>query len=420
MTENYKNINIKDYNYELPKEYIAQFPLKDRDKSRLLIFQNKKITEDIFLNINKYTPENSFLIFNDTRVVKARFFFEKPTGAKIEIFCLEPEKGMEFLEETFNSTKNAKWKCLVGQSGKWKHTVLHRKILKDNSIYELFAEVKNKTPEYFVIEFKWIPEETKFYEILKIFGETPLPPYIKRQAKPEDETTYQTIYAKKNGSVAAPTSGFHFTNEVFTRLKKKKIEFLYLTLHIGIATFKPVKSETIAEHKMHSEFINFERNFIEKIYQNIKYKQSDNYKKIISVGTTSARALESLYYVGKKFYMLKKSQTPPNSLSFEINQWEPYETENIISPVESLEVILEEMDKKNINQISGETEMIIVPGFQYKFIDGLITNFHLPQSTLLLLVSALIGDKWKEVYQYALYNNFRFLSYGDASLLFKE
>ncbi|MCX7832599.1 MAG: S-adenosylmethionine:tRNA ribosyltransferase-isomerase [Ignavibacteria bacterium] len=416
----YKQININDYNYELPKNYIAQFPLKERDKSRLLIYQRGNIMEDIFFNIDKYIPFNSLLIFNDTRVIKARLFFNKPTGAKIEIFCLEPEQGMEFLHTEFNAVGCSTWKCLVGKSGKWKHNVLEKEFQYNDKTYKLFARVKDKTPEYFVIEFKWEPPNINFHSILKIFGETPLPPYIKRQALPGDESTYQTIYAQKNGSVAAPTAGFHFTDEIFKKLVEKNIKTLYLTLHIGIATFKPVKSEIIAKHKMHSEYICFEKSLIKTLYNNLVNLGTDSYRKTIAVGTTSTRALESLYYLGTQISKLGVEKLQSKLFSFKINQWEPYETSVKISTKESLELILEVMEKESINKISGETEMIIVPGFQYKFIDGLITNFHLPKSTLLLLVSAFVGDKWREIYDYALENKFRFLSYGDGSLLFKE
>lgn len=414
------NININEYNYELPKEFIAQFPLKERDKARLLIYQQGEIKEDIFLNIDKYIPENSFLVFNNTKVIKARLLFTKPTGAKIEIFCLEPEKGMEFLSDEFESVGKSSWKCLVGKSGKWKHTILEKVVQDENITYRLFARVKDKTTDYFVIEFTWEPQDTRFYKILKLFGETPLPPYIKRKAIGQDELTYQTIYAKENGSVAAPTAGFHFTDEVFKKLGAKNINFLYLTLHIGIATFKPVKSETISEHKMHSEFILFEKEFIKTLYNNLANFGTREYRKVIAVGTTSTRALESLYYLGTQLFKSRNENSLTKLFSFKINQWEPYETNIKISPKESLELILEEMEKNSIERISGETEMIIVPGFQYKLIDGLITNFHLPKSTLLLLVSAFVGDKWKEIYNYALEKKFRFLSYGDGSLLFKE
>lgn len=416
----FKNININEYDYELLKEFIAQFPLKERDKARLLIYRQGEIKEDIFLNIDKYIPENSFLVFNNTKVIKARLLFAKPTGAKIEIFCLEPERGMEFVSDEFESIGRSSWKCLVGKSGKWKHTILEKVIQDENITYRLFVKVKDKTTDYFVIEFTWEPQDTQFYKILKLFGETPLPPYIKRKAIKDDELTYQTIYARENGSVAAPTAGFHFTNDVFKKLETKNINFLYITLHIGIATFKPVKSEFIAEHKMHSEFILFEKRILETLYNNVANFSTDGYRKIIAVGTTSTRALESLYYLGCQLYKSRKENSPSKLFSFKISQWEPYETEIKLSPKEALELILEEMEKKYMERISGETEMIIVPGFQYKLIDGLITNFHLPKSTLLLLVSAFVGDKWKEIYNYALEKKFRFLSYGDGSLLFKE
>ncbi len=419
IMQEYENININDYDYELPKEFIAQYPLEQRDKSRLLIYRNKNIKEDIFKNIDKYIPENSYLIFNDTKVIKSRLFFLKPTGAQIEIFCLEPEKGMAFFNEAISSTAKTTWKCLVGKSGKWKRNILERTIVKNNTNYKLIAKVIDKAPQYFTIEFSWFPEETKFSEILKLFGETPLPPYIKRKAIEQDELTYQTIYAQKNGSVAAPTSGFHFTEEVFTSLRKKDINFLYITLHIGIGTFKPVKSESIINHKMHSEFVSFEKDIIEKLYTNIGKYDIDK-KKIISVGTTSTRALETLYYLGKQIYDNRELRSSDYLLSFNISQWMPYKVEQNISIEKSLEVILEVMQKESINKISGETEIIIIPGFKYKFVDGLITNFHLPKSTLLLLVSAFIGDKWREIYKYALDNKFRFLSYGDACLFFRN
>lgn len=414
-----KNIKSSDYTYQLPQNKIALYPLKKRDESKLLIYKNDKISNDVFKNIPQHIPENSILILNNTRVVNARIYFRKPTGARIEIFCLEPEKGLGYLESAFTEKGESTWKCLIGKAGKWKFGLLEKNFYNENISYKLEARVTGKKKHYFLITFTWQPADLPFFDILNLCGVTPLPPYIKREAEDSDVQTYQTLYAEQNGSVAAPTSGFHFTNDVLNALKSKNINFLYLTLHIGAGTFKPVTTETLREHYMHSEKIIFSKEFITSLYLNLKNLGTENYKTLVAGGTTSTRAIESLYWFAAQ--MLNDFNEEYLTYGFSLPQWMPYEIQlKNMNTYEPLEFILEEMEKLGLAEIKGETSLIIVPGYEYKITDVLITNFHLPGSTLLLLVAAFIGDDWKKIYDHALLNNFRFLSYGDSSLLFKN
>lgn len=404
-----QNISIKDYTYALPEERIAKYPLAERDASKLLIYNDGALTEDIYRNITYHIPEHSLLIFNNTKVVEARLLFKKETGAVIEIFCLEPhEKYSDITTAMLQKTK-VEWQCLVGGISKWKKgQVLEKKIKSGNNEIILRANYVEKRTDTFIIELSWSPGELSFAEVLHTAGAIPLPPYIKRSAEESDTERYQTVYARHDGSVAAPTAGLHFTDHIFNKLQEKKIKTDFVTLHVGAGTFKPVKAETMQEHEMHAEWIDVSKSTIENILQNL-----DN--NIIAVGTTSLRTIESLYWLGVKKSRIK-SQEP-----VELLQWEAYTLagKNIPENV-ALQYLLEWMIDNKMERLITKTQILIAPGYQFKIIKGLITNFHQPQSTLLLLVAALIGKDWKSVYEYAFQNNFRFLSYGDGSLLWSK
>ncbi|MBP6215066.1 MAG: S-adenosylmethionine:tRNA ribosyltransferase-isomerase [Chitinophagaceae bacterium] len=404
-----QNISIKDYTYALPEERIAKYPLAERDASKLLIYNDGALTEDIYRNITYHIPEHSLLIFNNTKVIEARLLFKKETGAVIEIFCLEPhEKYSDITTAMLQKTK-VEWQCLVGGISKWKKgQVLEKKIKSGNNEIILRANYVEKRTDTFIIELSWSPGELSFAEVLHTAGAIPLPPYIKRSAEESDTERYQTVYARYDGSVAAPTAGLHFTDHIFNKLQEKKIKTDFVTLHVGAGTFKPVKAETMQEHEMHAEWIDVSKSTIENILQNL-----DN--NIIAVGTTSLRTIESLYWLGVKKSRIK-SQEP-----VELLQWEAYTLagKNIPANV-ALQYLLEWMIDNKMERLITKTQILIAPGYPFKIIKGLITNFHQPQSTLLLLVAALIGKDWKSVYEYAFQNNFRFLSYGDGSLLWSK
>ena len=398
MTTNFK-INIDDYNYDLPVEKIAQFPLEKRDHSKLLVNKNGKIEEDYFYNIKNYLPQKSLLVFNDTKVIHARLLFKKDTGSTIEIFCLEPI-GME-QQQAFQQKENCKWKCLVGNNKRWKSGEI--KIEINNII--LFAEKIEQDGEEFIIEFSWQPINLFFSEILEIFGKIPLPPYINRNADEADNLRYQTMFAKYNGSVAAPTAGLHFTENVLKEIAEVRIKMQTLTLHVGAGTFKPVTTKFIDEHKMHEEHFSVSRHLLESLLKQIKDKNP-----VIPVGTTSLRTLESIYWLGVKKILKLENY-------FFLDQWEVYKLDkNNISAEESINALIDFIDKSDSLQFNGSTRMLIIPGYNLKIESGIITNFHQPRSTLLLLIAALIGKNWKDIYKYAIENNFRFLSYGDCCL----
>lgn len=424
---NIHQFNIQDYDYILPKEKIAQYPATERDKSKLLIFRNNLIEEDIFENIHSYIPENSLLIFNDTKVFPSRLIFQKRTGAMIEVFCLEPVFPTNFTD-AFAQTKRTKWKCFIGNAKKWKSHKLLKKFNYCGNDYILEAEKQEHFLNTYIIEFSWKLFESSqdlkstidglhktsrisFGEIINILGKIPLPPYISRNAEDIDKNSYQTVYAKQEGSVASPTAGLHFTKKVFSSLQKKNIKCEHITLHVGPSTFVPVKTNNILEHKMDSEYISVNIETIKNIHKNL-----DN--KIIAVGTTTVRTIESLYWLGVK--LLNKEQINLNN--FMIGQWEPYSDSGLrnadceFSTKDVLKIIINEMNEQKITRLQGVTQLIILPDYEFKIISGLITNFHLPRSTLLLLISAFLGGKWKEIYNYALSHNFRFLSYGDCCL----
>ena len=404
------NINIEDYHYLLPKDRIAQFPLEKRDESKLVIYNDFKISESKFKDIPEFLPENSLLIYNETKVILARLLFQKETGAGIEIFCLEPVMPTREIQLAFQQHSGVVWKCLVGNSKKWKAGKLIKNFNIDEKNYTLIADRTEQHKDYSLIKFQWEPVYLTFSEILIHSGVIPLPPYMTRKAVESDKFRYQTIYARSEGSVAAPTAGLHFTNSVIRKLKEKDISFEELTLHIGAGTFKPVSSSSVEKHEMHTEKIFINKCTIKRVLENTG-------NNVIVVGTTTMRTIESLYWFGVKLLVDKK----PHEY-IDIRQWDPYDQKykKDISVQESLNATLEIMQKKNMDVVSGQTQLMIVPGYEFKIPNILVTNFHIPQSTLLLLVSAFIGYGWKDVYQYALGHDFRFLSYGDSCLFFKN
>jgi len=405
MSQHPSSIDILDFTYNLPQEKIAEFPLPNRDDAKLLVYKNGEIGESVFKHLSDFLPEESVLIFNDTRVVQARLFFQTAKQQKIEVFCLEPFNAGIDITQAMLSTKTVLWKCLVGNLKKWRDEML------SVTINEITVNVKlvEKRGEDVVVEFSWEPYELCFAEVLEKIGVMPIPPYLKRKSDESDAIRYQTIYAVQNGSVAAPTAGLHFTPNVTEKLKVKKIQSLYVTLHVGAGTFKPVKSATLAGHAMHYEWITVDKTVINAL---ITYGA----KKIIPVGTTSMRTIESLYWLGLKVFY--NPQIKPEDL--ELDQWFPYDFSQLqISNQESLNSLLHWLSKNNLHQLTCKTSIIIAPPYKLKLASGIITNFHQPQSTLLLLISCVVGNRWKDIYTYALNNNFRFLSYGDSSLLLK-
>lgn len=398
------SILISNYTYELPSERIAEFPLPQRDQSKLLIYKNGSIIDSVFNQLPNFLEPGSTLILNNTRVIEARLLFQKETGAIIEIFCLEPFE--QSIEQAMQEHEKSIWKCLIGGASKWKHGQVLSKTFGEHGNQTLTARYIEKKEDYFLIEFSW-NNESSFVEVLHATGAIPLPPYIKRKAEQMDWERYQTVFSKEEGSVAAPTAALHFTQNTFQQLAEKNVAYDYVTLHVGAGTFKPVKSETIAGHIMHAEPFSVKKQVIQKLV---------NSSRIIATGTTSLRTLESLYWLSLK---LKLS----SSSVLKLDQWEAYAIEEQlpnISAKESFEFLLEWMDEKGLNELHCQTSLIIIPGYQFRVAHGLITNFHQPQSTLLLLIAAFIGDNWKKVYSHALENNYRFLSYGDSSLLWRN
>ncbi len=402
-----KEIFIKDFDYELPDAKIAKHQLAERDKSKLLIYKNEKICEDIYSNLHEYLNQNSLLIFNDTKVLPARILFEKSSGSIIELFCLEPAEEYLDITSAMMQKQKVRWKCLVGGEKKWKENILQKKIEFEKKIVGLSAKKIKKENDVFLIEFSWNDDDVSFSEVLQAAGSMPLPPYLHRKPEEKDQENYQTIYARIDGSVAAPTAGLHFTKQLFASLEIKKIKKHFITLHVGAGTFKPVKSEKIAEHSMHSEYFEVSKNFIENLINYID-------QNIIAVGTTSLRTIESLYWMGVKIIEQKKIT------DVAIKQWEAYELPQNISSKDSLQNLLKWMHENDKNKIISKTQLMIVPGYKLKIAKGIITNFHQPKSTLLLLIAAIAGKNWKKIYEYALANNFRFLSYGDGCLIWNS
>lgn len=400
-----RNISIRDFTYSLPEERIAKYPLSERDASKLLICKGGKISEDIYKNIAGHLPENSLLILNNTKVVEARLLFQKPSGGTIEVFCLEPHEQYADITTAMLQKGKVWWYCLVGGASKWKKGQVLEKSINEIGISASYVDKKNDS---FIIELSWKPSHLSFAEILHLAGAIPLPPYIKRKVEAADAERYQTVYAEMEGSFAAPTAGLHFTDEIFKNLELKNIETDFVTLHVGAGTFKPVKSERMYDHTMHSEWIDVSRTTIKRIYDHLDGN-------IIAVGTTSLRTIESLYWIGLKTYLSPGIQIP------ELEQWDAYElNEKNVSVKDAFNSLLNWMEKTNTIRLITKTRLLIAPGYELKVIKALITNFHQPQSTLLLLVAALAGKDWRNIYNYALDNNFRFLSYGDGSLLWKN
>jgi len=408
-----KYLSINDFDYTLPEDKIAIYPLQKRDQSKLLIYKNGNISEDVYKNISGHLPENSFLVFNDTKVIKARILFQKQSGAVIEIFCLEPHEKINDYAVVLSQKESARWKCMIGGAGKWKEKFLEKRITINNEGISLKAALVEKLTDAYIVELSWNPGNYSFAEIIEHAGETPLPPYIKRKAEESDAEKYQTIYSHYEGSVAAPTAGLHFTEDIFSSLKKKNIETGFVTLHVGAGTFKPVKAARMDGHEMHAEWIDVSTKFIGQL---IKYISNG----VFCVGTTSVRTIESLYWMGLKTFLNPEIEFE----KLKINQWEVYEDELLLrtnlSAKESLTFLFNYLINKNLNRLFIQTQIIIAPGYEFKITKGIITNFHQPKSTLLLLVSAMIGKKWKEIYDYALAHEFRFLSYGDGCLIMND
>lgn len=407
---NPKKIQIQDYNYHLPEEKIAKYPVEERDTSKLLVYKNEAITDSLFNSCIKFLPKESTIIFNNTRVIQARLIFNKISGAKIELFCLEPSEPNDYID-SFQSTDSCKWLCLIGNAKKWKEGELELKLLIEEKETIVKASKIRQVGESTEIQFTWDNESLTFAEILHYCGQLPIPPYLDRNTEEADLETYQTVYSKIDGSVAAPTAGLHFTDRVLSDLKFNHHQTLAITLHVGAGTFKPVKSEDIGDHQMHSELISVKRTVIEQILEDKKKG-----KKLIAVGTTSVRTLESLYYIG---ILLEDKNTSIENLN--VNQWMPYEYDHKLSIEQALSNIIYYLSKHNQDTLIAHTSIMIVPGFIFKIIDGMFTNFHQPKSTLLLLIAALVGeDQWRKIYAHALENDYRFLSYGDSSLLLRQ
>ena len=407
MKEDPKHIRISEFNYPLPDERIAKFPLPVRDQSKLLLYRHGEVTEDIFTSLPDYLPANSLMIFNNTKVIKARLHFHKETGALIEVFCLEPVQPNDYALN-FQQTEHAAWLCMIGNLKKWKEGALKREITVKGKPLTLTAERGACHGTSHWVDFRWNNPEITFADILEVFGELPIPPYLNRETQESDKETYQTVYSKIKGSVAAPTAGLHFTPRVLDALREKGVALEELTLHVGAGTFKPVKSEEIEGHEMHTEYISVNRSTLEKLVA--------HEGKAIAVGTTSVRTLESLYHIGVT--LLHNPNATEEDLH--VKQWQPYETalETAATPaVDALQAIIAYLDRHHMETLHSSTQIIIAPGYEYRIVKAMVTNFHQPQSTLLLLVSAFLHGDWRKIYDYALAHDFRFLSYGDSSLL---
>lgn len=407
MKEDPKHIRISEFNYPLPDERIAKFPLPVRDQSKLLLYRHGEVTEDIFTSLPDYLPANSLMIFNNTKVIQARLLFHKETGALIEVFCLEPVQPNDYALN-FQQTEHAAWLCMIGNLKKWKEGVLKREITVKGKPLTLTAERGACHGTSHWVDFRWSNPEITFADILEVFGELPIPPYLNRETQESDKETYQTVYSKIKGSVAAPTAGLHFTPRVLDALREKGVALEELTLHVGAGTFKPVKSEEIEGHEMHTEYISVNRSTLEKLVA--------HEGKAIAVGTTSVRTLESLYHIGVT--LLHNPNATEEDLH--VKQWQPYETalETAATPaVDALQAIIAYLDLHHMETLHSSTQIIIAPGYEYRIVKAMVTNFHQPQSTLLLLVSAFLHGDWRKIYDYALAHDFRFLSYGDSSLL---
>ena len=399
-----KHIKISEFNYPLPDERIAKFPLSVRDESKLLVYRQGEVSENHFTSLPDYLEPGEMMVFNNTKVIQARLHFRKETGALIEVFCLEPIEPNDYVL-SFQQTQKCSWLCMVGNLKKWKEGALKREVEVKGRTITLTATRGECRGTSHWIDFEWNDNTLTFADVLEAVGELPIPPYLNRETQESDKQTYQTVYSKIKGSVAAPTAGLHFTERVLKALDDKGIDREELTLHVGAGTFKPVKSEEIEGHEMHTEYISVNRRTIEKLIA--------HGGKTIAVGTTSVRTLESLYYIG----VLIHQNPEANQEELHVKQWMPYEPHPALTPVESLQGILAYLDCHGMEALHTSTQIIIAPGYEYKIVKKIVTNFHQPQSTLLLLVSAFVKGDWKKIYDYALSHDFRFLSYGDSSLL---
>lgn len=399
-----QHIRIEDFSYPLPQERIAKYPLKHRDESKLLVYNKGEIEQDVFRNIASRLPQGALMVMNNTKVIRARIHFHKATGALIEVFLLEPQEPADY-EQMFQAKGQCSWLCMVGNLKKWKEGALSLSLNIAGKAFDLRAERIGEVGVNHLVRFSWQDESVTFSEIIEQVGELPIPPYLNRKTEASDLVTYQTVYSKIKGSVAAPTAGLHFTESVLKDIDKRGIERQEITLHVGAGTFKPVKSEEIKDHEMHTEYISVHKETLEKLLQ--------HGCRAIAVGTTSVRTLESLYYIGRK--LLANPLLTEDELH--VNQWEPYESQANVEPEKSIQAIVDYLTRNHINALHTSTQIIIAPGYDYKIVRMLVTNFHQPKSTLLLLVSAFVKGDWRRIYDFALEHDFRFLSYGDSSLL---
>mgnify|MGYP002517105801 CR=1 FL=1 len=426
-----EEILIEEFNYPLPDERIAKYPLANRDQSKLLVYRDGQVSEDQFFHIGEYLAPGSLLIYNNTRVIQARLVFHKKVvseyrgttehaeplnseatlGARIEIFCLEPLAPHDY-QLSLGSTEGCTWKCMIGNAKKWKSGALSQPvILPSGKEVRLWAEKGEQTGNTFSVRFSWEGASVSFAEILDAVGELPIPPYLNRKTEESDKTTYQTVYSRIKGSVAAPTAGLHFTDNVLNGLRERGVKTAEVTLHVGAGTFQPVKVADANQHTMHTEIIAVPKATIQTIIENLGH--------IVAVGTTSMRTLESLYFLGEQFYTRHMTQDIGH-LTYSVSQFEPYEKDHALSTQEALQAIVDHLEQIGEEVLHAETQIMIKPGYIFHVVDQLITNFHQPKSTLLLLVSAFVGGDWHRIYDYALANDFRFLSYGDSSILFRR
>ena len=412
------SLQIKDFTYDLPDEKIARYPLQQRDQSRLLVYKNDTFTEDNYRNIARFIPGQALMVFNQTKVIHARLLFRKPTGGRIEVFCLEPDNRYPDVQTAMLQQGEVYWKCMVGGAAKWKDgQVLELEKEERSGAPDVYASLQERAEGVYILHLFWNKEaghsnaDMSFAEILHHAGKVPLPPYLNREAEQTDEHRYQTIFAKEEGSVAAPTAALHFTEEVMQSFSAKQIAASFVTLHVGAGTFKPVKSETMEGHDMHAEWIEVTQQLLLDISDKLKSGQP-----VIAVGTTSSRTLESLYWIGVR--LIRKEQI--NFSGIAVPQWYPYEHPADIPAAAAFAAILDYLQQQRYDKLVTRTQIIIAPGYDFRIINGLVTNFHQPQSTLLLLVAALVGQSWRDIYAYALAHDFRFLSYGDGCLLWKK
>ncbi len=397
------HIDPAAYTYSLPEECIARYPLPRRDEAKLLVYRGGTITDHIFRDLDKLLDPGHVLVVNNTKVIRARLFFRKPTGARIEIFCLEPAEPASY-EQVFAAREAVVWECLVGNIKKWKEGDLTATIPHGEEEIRLTATRIKREGNTVWVRFSWDPVTVTFGQLLDAAGNIPIPPYLRRESEDSDLTDYQTVYAERDGSVAAPTAGLHFTPAMLEHFRQQQ-RLLEVTLHVGAGTFKPIGSNNIGDHTMHTEHYSVDRPLLEQL---IRHEG-----RIVAVGTTTVRTLESLYWLAAAI----RREKPENSRQLLTGQWDPYQQEEILSPADAATILLEYMEKNDLQQLHGATQLMIVPGYRFRFVNAMITNFHMPRSTLLLLIAAFAGDDWRTIYDHALKNDYRFLSYGDAMLL---